>query len=1090
MLAVYRVWRSVRFVALLVLVYVPPLAVAAQTQDLLSLMQRITELSRAGRYADAISLGQQLVAEAEKMAGKEHPMVAMTLFTLAELHRMQGDLAEAEPMLKRVLAMREKALGPDHADVAATLASLSFLAVTQADYRLAEQYVERALAIRTRALGSEHPDTAMTLVTLGRVRQHEARYADAEQLYQQALGLFEKALGPEHMNVAVALNNLSQVYKEQGRLTLAEGPLRRALSIQEKQFGPDSIFIAAMLNNLGELHRRMGRHAEAEALYRREQQISEKALGPDHPEVATSLSNLATLFTAMGRASEAEGLLRRALIITEKAFGPQHPDVATALNNLADALSGMNRTQEAEALFRRSLAIRERHFGDESVSVAIALDNLASLLHQERRYAEAEPLARRSLAIRERAFGPEHLITSNSLNNLASLLDNLKRHREAEPMLRRAVVIREAALGDRHPDVAISMHNLASHHLDVQEWQAAYATFKRATTIWITRAGGRTGGFLRQDERAEVRRNADPFLGFVVAAYHVARGADGETEQRLRTEAFETAQWVTELGAAAAISGMSARVAAGGDRLGQLVRTRQDLAEEGAAVDRELIAAVSRPAQARKFDAEAALRQQAAAITTRLKEVDAALDRSFPQYTSLASAAPVPLTEIGTLIGPGEALLLFVPTRDGTFLWAITRAQSRWIKVPLSSSELVTRVAALRCGLDYLGEWRGEAAGKCTELLQPASAPHQETALPFDLARAHELYTALFGSVEDLIADKQLLIVASGPLTSLPFHVLVTEPAPIAIPTEPGGYGQAAWLAKRAAITVLPSVASLKALRQLAKQSRATDPFVGFGNPLLTGQDGTDRTAWTKQSCPSSPALAVARADRRGRPMAKLLRGGVANPEELRRQPPLAETADELCAVARLLGAPGSAVHLGQGATERTLKALSAAGTLARARVVHFATHGLLAAETEAVGHARSEPALILTPPDKASDEDDGLLTASEVMQLKLDADWVVLSACNTAAAASDMAGAEALSGLARAFFYAGARALLVSHWAVDSEATVELITKAFNEIKADRKVARAEALRRSMFALIGRGGRHAHPALWAPFVVVGEGAR
>ena len=1090
MLAVNWAWRSVRFLALLVFVCIPPLTARAQTEDLLSLMQRITDLSRAGRYADAIPLGQQLVAEAEKMAGKESPMVAMTLFTLAELHRMQGDLAKAEPMLKRVLAMREKTLGPDHADVAATLASLSFLAVTQANYRLAEQYVERVLAIRTRALGSEHPDTAMTLVTLGRVRHHEARYIDAEHLFQQALGLLEKALGPNHMNVAVTLNNLSLVYKEQGRLTLAEAPLRRALSIQEKQFGPNSIFIAAMLNNLGEVNRRMGRYAEAETLYRREQQISETALGPDHPEVATSLSNLATLFTAMGRASEAEGLLRRALMINEKAFGPQHPDVATALNNLADALSSMNRAQEAEALFRRSLAIREQHFGDESVSVAITLDNLTSVLHQERRYAEAEPLARRSLAIREKAFGPEHLTTSNSLNNLASLLDNLKRHREAEPMLRRAVAIREAALGDNHPDVAISMHNLASHHLDVQEWQAAYAAFKRATTIWITRAGGRTGGFLRQQERAEVRRNADPFLGLVVATYHVAKGADGETEQRLRAEAFETAQWVTELGAAAAISGMSARVAAGGDHLGQLVRTRQDLAEQGAAVDRALIAAVSRPAQARKFDAEAALQQQAAEITTTLKEVDTALERSFPQHTSLANPAPAPLTEIASLVGPSEALLLFVPTRDGTFLWATTAAQSRWIKVPLTSSELATRVTALRCGLDYLGEWRGEATGKCTELLQPAFEPDRETALPFDLARAHELYAALFDSVEDLIVDKQLLIVPSGPLTSLPFHVLVTEPPPIAIPAEPGGYSQAAWLAKRAAITVLPSVGSLKALRQHARQSRASDPFVGFGNPLLTGRDGTDRTAWTKQSCPRLPALIVARAERHGPPMAKLLRGGIANTEELRRQPPLAETADELCAVARLLGAPGSAVHLGQGANERTLKALSVAGTLARARVVHFATHGLLAAETEAVAYARSEPALILTPPDKASDEDDGLLTATEVTQLKLDADWVVLSACNTASAASDMAGAEALSGLARAFFYAGARALLVSHWAVDSEATVELITQAFDEMKADHKVARAEAFRRSMLALITRGGRHAHPAVWAPFVVVGEGAR
>jgi CHAT domain-containing protein len=102
----------------------------------------------------------------------------------------------------------------------------------------------------------------------------------------------------------------------------------------------------------------------------------------------------------------------------------------------------------------------------------------------------------------------------------------------------------------------------------------------------------------------------------------------------------------------------------------------------------------------------------------------------------------------------------------------------------------------------------------------------------------------------------------------------------------------------------------------------------------------------------------------------------------------------------------------------------------------------------------------------------------------------VVLSACNTAAGGSDKPGAEALSGLARAFFYAGAHALLVSHWAVNSDATVKLIIKAFDEIKADPKIGRAVALRRSMLALIASNDRNAHPANWAPFVVVGEGAR
>jgi CHAT domain-containing protein len=134
-----------------------------------------------------------------------------------------------------------------------------------------------------------------------------------------------------------------------------------------------------------------------------------------------------------------------------------------------------------------------------------------------------------------------------------------------------------------------------------------------------------------------------------------------------------------------------------------------------------------------------------------------------------------------------------------------------------------------------------------------------------------------------------------------------------------------------------------------------------------------------------------------------------------------------------------------------------------------------------------AEPALVLTPPAQGSELDDGLLTAGEISQLKLDADWVVLSACNTAAP-DGTPGAEGLSGLARAFFYAGARSLLVSHWAVSSEAAKALTTRMFDE--SAKGASKAEALRRSMLALMARTDKwyFAHPALWAPFVVVGEG--
>jgi CHAT domain-containing protein len=183
------------------------------------------------------------------------------------------------------------------------------------------------------------------------------------------------------------------------------------------------------------------------------------------------------------------------------------------------------------------------------------------------------------------------------------------------------------------------------------------------------------------------------------------------------------------------------------------------------------------------------------------------------------------------------------------------------------------------------------------------------------------------------------------------------------------------------------------------------------------------------------------------------------------------------------LGVSGEEIRLGQRATETEIKRLSTEGELSKYRLLHFATHGALAGQ---LGDG-SEPGLLLTPPETPTETDDGYLSASEIAALKLDADWVILSACNTAAGGAP--GAEALSGLARAFFYAGARSLLVSHWAVDSASTVKLITKALAIMSSDKSVGRAEAMRRSMLAMIESGNqKEAHPAYWAPFIVVGEG--
>ena len=343
---------------------------------------------------------------------------------------------------------------------------------------------------------------------------------------------------------------------------------------------------------------------------------------------------------------------------------------------------------------------------------------------------------------------------------------------------------------------------------------------------------------------------------------------------------------------------------------------------------------------------------------------------------------------------------------------------------------------------------------------------------------------SLFGEVQDLIKGKHLLIVPSGPLTQLPFQVLVTKP--------PASVDQraASWLVREHAVSILPAVSSLKALRRVGRPSTAPRPMIGFGNPLLDGPDvrykEAAKLAREKQRCPETRWQRVAALVGPRQSVSRVeTRGGVVSVAAVKGQTPLPETADELCAVAQDVKAGAGDIRLGAQATEREIKRLSAAGELAKYRMVHFATHGVLAGDLDGT----HEPGLILTPPETVTEEDDGYLSASEIAALKLDADWVILSACNTAAGGAT--SAEALSGLARAFIYAQARALLVSHWAVYSDATVKLITAAAREMARDAKIGRAEGLRRSMLALIDKGSQEeAHPAYWAPFVVVGEGGQ
>ena len=330
---------------------------------------------------------------------------------------------------------------------------------------------------------------------------------------------------------------------------------------------------------------------------------------------------------------------------------------------------------------------------------------------------------------------------------------------------------------------------------------------------------------------------------------------------------FQTAQWAQGSEAAASLAQMAARGAKGDPGLATIVRERQDLVAEWQKLDGVRTAAVSQAPDKRDRAAEAANVTRLAAIDTRIADIDKRLAMDFPDYAALSRPEPLSVEEVQAQLRADEALVLFLdtpawkPTPEETFVWVVTKTDMRWVRSDLGTPALTREVAALRCGLDG-GAWEGDGAAKCADLLgiAPDKAPKGNAPLPFDTARAHALYKALLGPVEDLIRDKHLLIVPSGPLTQLPFQVLVT-----AASATSGDYRSAAWLARRHAITVLPAVSSLKALRRVAKPSAATKPMIGFGNPLLDGDPAARpweaewaKLARQKQACPQTPWQQVA----------------------------------------------------------------------------------------------------------------------------------------------------------------------------------------------------------------------------------------
>lgn len=882
----------------------------------------------------------------------------------------------------------------------------------------------------------------------------QARYTDAMKAADQLAVAARAAHGEEHYVYASALAWKATLHQTLGQLAEAEPLFERSLAIYTKVLPAGHPDIATSINNLGFQYQVTGRLEEAEKFYKRALEMREKAAWPNYSHIADSLNNIAQIYKRQWRVAESVPLLRRALEMRERGLGQEHPLIAQSLQNLASALELQNEIPQAEPLLRRAYDIRVKSQSANHPELAGAIGKLGQNLFKQGKYGDAEPLFREAMRIRRGSQAAGHLDIATSLADLGNNFIAQGKASEAAPLFSEALAITQASLPATHTSIARMHMGLADARAASGKVADALDSIRQGTKVRLTRRSGDDMSRLHFFKHARIAW---------MAASKASAGASGDISRELFDESLQMAQRATQTDTAVAVQNMAARFAAKDPTLQALVRQREETDSEISLLEQQLSATLAQTPEQRGKAGED-VRTKIAASTKGLAAIDVELKVKYPDYFALVRPEPLDRSQIASLLAPDEALVAMITSYDATYVWAVTREDAAWHKVDMTVDQLSDAIIALRETLDV-------------ESLKQNLRSNPKL---FDLALSHHLYKKLLGPLESLLAGKaHLVTVPYGPLSSLPLQVLVTGGTALAHPElkHLTLYHDTEWLMRRHAVSVLPSVGSLQGLRVLAKRSSDQQrPLIGFGNPRFTATRVADSRGSAKKG-----ATRTADATRT-RSISTYWRGAEVNHAALRDLPPLPETEGELKTVAQHLGATNKDLRLNLAATETSVKQMD----LSVYRIVYFATHGLVAGELKGL----AEPALALTPPATPTALDDGLLTASEVAQLRLNADWVVLAACNTAA--GDTPGAEALSGLARAFFYAGARALLVSHWRVGSEAAAKLTTSTFEAKQNDPTIGRAESLRRAMITYVGnkKDPWSGYPAFWAPFSVVGEGGQ
>ncbi len=772
---------------------------------------------------------------------------------------------------------------------------------------------------------------------------------------------------------------------------------------------------------------------------------------------------LANTLAQQGKLIEAESVAREALFGMLEASGTDNYHTVMALQFIAENYLMQGRFNDAMVIAERALGILHTLGAEENspgVLAAYQVKGKALLLSGDGTSA-AEYFSK--IIAQLRRPGGVALAGIKDDLNIGIALIRINEPAEAEALFRRRFEALVKRFDVTHYD-ALEARALIGVAASVQGRQSEALRIFREVMPSIMESP-ESGDRTKLTERTFRLR-------FIINAY-IDLLFEGVTTSDLSDDRMTEIFRITEAARAGAVQKAIVEqtlrnIGGSSKELGEIIRQYQDIQVQTQIADDQLSAYLW-------TSQDTNLDEMIGKLRTRIRTLEEAGDTLLreiksrvPSYDRMVNPTLITADEVRKMLRPGEVLVSSYPTDRATYIWAVPREGSvRITRSALTEGDLSGMVTSLRRALD--------------------SNPRTFGDIPeFDLKAAYALYEQLLKPHEQLLAGaREVIFVSHGSLGQLPIHLLLTSPYDDGVDAGLlfSRYRLAPWLIRKHALSISPSLDALRKIRSLPLAGEGRRTYAGFGDPLFKAYQAGRGTG----AAIATRGLVIRGVRATGDDAERDAKTYSAQLSQLSRLP---DTAQEIETVARVLGAdPARDVFLRERASEGLVKSMN----LADLKVLAFATHALIPGDLDGL----DQPALALSAPAVTGEAEDGLLTMKEVLGLKLNADWVILSACNTGA--GEDAGKEAISGLGRAFFFAGTRALLVSYWPVESNSAMRLVSRMFRFYREER-LSRSEALRRSMLDLVDNGilkdrdknsdtVSYAHPLFWAPFAVVGDGS-